>query len=935
MQHRPEGLYSKLANYKASLPFSGESFSFFELYDYCQLASICRKARSCLGNLMNPGPHRGRNKASGFQVFKGLAAALLLILALQFPRSLQGQEAPAAPGEPSLLTNILDIRNLTLEQAQRRPKAHLRGTVVYRNPQYNDLFINDGRHGIYVGPLAPAVAGPAPVKLGSVLDLQGIVSPGDFSPSVEATSVIVSGPGELPEPIPCDYFAIASGKMDSEWVALRGLVVGFEQGRDTSELLIRIQGKTLQTLIPTQPGLPELSKLMWSEVSIRGVVSGMFSRQRGLTAPRLFCPGPEFVKAVANGAFNPAQSRPALIADLFTFDPKASRERGAKVEGVVTAVLGSRSFLLQDSSGALEARLISEAQVKPLEKVVVVGFPESELLFPRLVNAQLLSSERGELPPARQTTLPEILDGAHLGERVQMDATVRGKGFSLITGGPRFDLELGLPSAIHFPPGVKESSIPVGAKLRFKAAYILQTDIFQKTSKLLFFPSSPADIQILYKPNHLLNRNTVTLISLALLGAGVVFAWNNQLRSRVRAQTRELVAANETKSVFIRNISHEIRTPLHGIIGTADLLGRTQLNQEQFDFLRYLQRSAEGLLHLINDILDVSKIESGKLTLDIAPFDLRRTATEVVELLRPGADQKGLGLQLKVTGRLPASVAGDQFRIRQVLFNLLGNAVKFTDKGMVGLDLDVQAADLNQAVIKFLIHDTGAGISEQAQANLFKPFSQVDASSKRRFEGSGLGLVICRELVEMMGGDIQLESKLGAGSVFWFVLKFGIASGQADQPSSPSLSPAPIKKFEDLSILVAEDTALNAHLLRIMLQKFGCKHTFVTNGKEAMEAAQKERFDLVLMDCQMPVMDGLQSTTAIRQLPPGGPNDPAKLPIIALTASASAQHREQCFSVGMNDHMTKPFTASDLEKILARWGNAENSRGNGRPVATI
>lgn len=407
-------------------------------------------------------------------------------------------------------------------------------------------------------------------------------------------------------------------------------------------------------------------------------------------------------------------------------------------------------------------------------------------------------------------------------------------------------------------------------------------------------------------------------------GAVISFQDITERRDVEIAISKARDAALETaraKAAFLANMSHEIRTPLSGIVGTADLLLDSNLTDDQRNYAEMLKKSTDLLSHIVNDILDFSKIEAGKFEREKIDFSIQKIVCETIEFFTTLIQKKDLELKFVVDESIPNKLCGDVNSIRQILNNFVSNAIKFTESGEVLLRVSAIEINKNTAKLKLSVEDSGIGIDKESCEKLFQPFMQADSSRTRKYGGTGLGLAISKQLVEMMNGKIGVESKAGIGSTFWIECEFDIAVDKINELSETTESETVInekessRKIEDLNILIVEDNPTNREITVEMLKQIGSNAKTAENGLEAIKACEIEEFDMILMDCHMPEMDGFESTKMIRQKH-NARNQPI---IVAFTAGVTTSERERCFNSGMDDYLSKPFTKQDLAKVLDKY----------------
>jgi signal transduction histidine kinase/ActR/RegA family two-component response regulator len=657
---------------------------------------------------------------------------------------------------------------------------------------------------------------------------------------------------------------------------------------------------------------------------------------------QVLVPSPEFVHVIEPGP-DPAGLRPRPIDELLRFSFADSPGHRTRIRGVVTLASPSGPSYIEDSGAGVKVIDHTRIDLRSGDVVDVLGFGHAGPYSPEMQDAEISLLERGPALVPPSITVDEALEGAYDSRLVMIDAVVvdqirssthndvmlqvRGKLFSATLDHGRLP-QLDRGSIVRVT-GVCSISAEGNLAYRIPKSFSL---ILRGAGDIVVVRSGPW-----WNAAHLL----AILASMVALLLAVLF-WVAVLRRRVVLQTAVIrkklqqekllkhaaEQASLAKSEFLANMSHEIRTPLNGILGFAGLIAESDLTGLQREHNEAVRSSAENLLVVINDILDFSRVEAGRLELESLDFSLRQCVEAALGSVQSLAAEKGLATSIEIDDDVPLWVRGDPHRLRQVLLNLLGNAVKFTAAGRIAVRVslapepDAAATGSTNVLalrqIRFAVSDTGLGVPEAQRELIFQPFRQADGSVTRRFGGTGLGLAISRNLVAMMGGTMWLESTGARGSTFCFVASLppGNAPAVGDAPSvSPTgQSPAAKASCRSLSILVAEDNMVNQRLMRALLEKRGHRVTVAANGAVALAAWLKDPFDCILMDIQMPEMDGYEATRRIRAREP---EDGPHIPIIALTAHAMKGDREECLRAGLDAYISKPIETTALDAALA------------------
>src|SRR5271157_1369508 len=1003
----------------------------------------------------------------GFRVSPCGLAWLLFSLLLAAPSQ--------AAGLP-VLTTARAAHQLSVEESRRAYPVRLRAVVTYydghmmgqgtsADPWRAAFFATDSTGSVFV---VLSAASAAPLAPGQLVEVTGVSGPGEFAPIVEHAATRVIAQSHLPAEAPrVNLTRLMTGADDGRWVELEGVVRAVTGYQDKAVLKLALDDGLIAAMAVISPGV-DYPGLIDATVTVRGNVGPTYNHQRQLTGAHLMFPGMAAVKVEEPAPAHPFDTPVEPIGGLLVFSPHSGTRHRAHVRGTVTLLWPGNVLCLQEGARGVCGLTAQSTPLKPGAVIDAIGFPTLGDLSPSLADATYRAAGGWQAVPPLAITAEEALQGEHDAQLVAIEGQLIGQNRAardpaLVLSSGKLVFPVTLPSQ---PQGQALPAWEVGSTVRVTGICTVQGEAdpsilrvglaTDKTFRVLL--RSPADVVVLRRPSWWNPAHTLRILALALGIALGVLGWVILLRSRVKRQSEvigsqlEVIgsqlkeadalkqaaeSASRAKSEFLANMSHEIRTPMNGVTGMIALALDTRLTGEQREFLETAKTSADALLTVVNDILDFSKIEAGKLEMDAVDFDLTGLLEETVRTFALRAAQKAIELTCEVRPDVPEGVNADPTRLRQVIVNLLGNAMKFTEQGEVGVSVFAEGCAGEKTTLHFIVADTGIGIPIEKQELIFDAFAQEDGSMSRRYGGTGLGLAISSKLVRMMGGRIWVESETAKGSRFHFTAEVrtapasgggtaGIESlqgvpvlvvdrhasnrrslaetlsgwgmkasvsadgaaalaefdraeqaGQAfklvladsqiarlsgglscpivmmlsypEQQNGPDLLrqrgvaaclTKPIRRAElkaallaalggpsasiapaaaspagetaahspppgqPLRILLAEDNAINQRVARVLLERRGHTVTVAANGREAVQLAGEREFDLILMDVQMPEMDGLEATMALRAREAGAGR---RLPIVAMTAHAMKGDAERCLEAGMDAYISKPI----------------------------
>ena len=840
-------------------------------------------------------------------------------------------------GQPfmnEIQADISRIKEMSSEVAALRLPVRIRGVVTHVNPVIGDFFIQSGSAAIYVEPTWDARG----LKEGDDIEVIGVTGPGGFAPVITAKSIRRLGQTMLPDPRRIQGPDMMAGTFDAIRVEAEGFVegVGPQVMNGVTNTVARVSADGGKTFVVADSDPPRelLKGYRGYRIRVTGVWAPVFNVRREMIRSRIIMGSADDIKVIEGPAAPKLPSVPSSIISLTQFKSKAGPGDARLIKGTVTAVLSSKAFFLEDATAGILVRLEGGSlskQVNMGDALAIHGIPLAELASdmnedPTEANpAVYFSAQRVQTAQREHPSSLPLIRGLHSADelakhnqqRIEIQGTVKGAYQNRATNSfhvvAEFDGQL--IDIIGRAPSNSIIRIPVRVGSQVVAWGVLnrRRQIDSPEPMFRVHLGQTSDLQEVAPPPVDWRRFLWPTVILVVWVVILMVAWVSVLRRSIRTRTAELAASGAAKTEFLANVSHEIRTPISAVLGLVDLMEQDPLTGEQKELIHHVRKAGRNLLRILNDILDLSRIEARKLPLENQPFELNAELAHLDELYGNMARNQGLRWHMESPSQ-PMKLIGDATRFQQIVGNLVSNALKFTERGSVTVKAGILKESAQHVWIHVEVTDTGSGIEAEALSRLFQPFTQIGTVNNRGRGGVGLGLSISRHIATLMGGRIHATSTPGQGSTFCVELPFERATPGAGHPAglvSTNASP----RLVGFRILLVDDQPLNLRILQGMLRRVGARVVTLTCAREALQLLRSDvhAFDAVLMDLQMPGMDGFEAIRTIRR-------EPAMdgLCVLAMSAAVTPEHKSDALAAGADDFISRPIEIERLGTVLYR-----------------